>query len=226
MSGFPTKQTAKPGFLWLAPVLWSRRYESRINREWIVGAVTGLSVLMRNGVSVAGDLILVQVSAFAGYGRFQVTGRHDPVLKDSVQTTYNIVRARFRDFGISESLLRERVVAVHLTRIAEPKEGPSAGLAFVVGIVSALTGRAVKPSCAMTGEVSLFGQVTGVGGVAFKIKAAVKAGRKLVLIPAENAREVSQVPDDVLSQVEVMPVRTIEETLLRVLETQMAPATD
>jgi ATP-dependent Lon protease len=99
--------------------------DDRLNREWIVGAVTGLSVLMRNGVSVAGDLILVQVSAFAGYGRFQVTGRHDPVLKDSVQTAYNIVRARFRDFGISESLLRERVVAVHLTRIAEPKEGPS-----------------------------------------------------------------------------------------------------
>ena len=70
----------------------------------------------------------------------------------------------------------------------------------------------------MTGEVSLFGQVTGVGGVAFKIKAAVKAGRKLVLIPAENAREVSQVPDDVLSLVEIVSVRTIEEALLRVLE--------
>jgi ATP-dependent Lon protease len=198
-----------------------------LNREAVIGAVTGLGVMMRDGAVVGGDVILVQVSAFTGKcGGLSVTGLHGQVLRDSVQTAYNIVRSRFRDFGVNEKLLRERIVAVHLTRIAEPKEGPSAGLAFVVGIVSALTGRAVKPACAMTGEVSLFGQVMGVGGLAFKIKAAVKAGRKLVLIPAENAREVSQVPDDVLSQVEVVSVRTIEEALLRVLETQIAPAVD
>jgi ATP-dependent Lon protease len=111
-------------------------------------------------------------------------------------------------------------------RIAEPKDGPSAGLAFVVGIVSALTGRPVKPACAMTGEVSLFGEVTGVGGLPHKIKAAVKAGRKLVLVPAENAREIAQVPDEVLSQVEVVPVRTIQEALLRVLESPLMTTVD
>jgi ATP-dependent Lon protease len=195
-----------------------------LNRDAVVGAVTGLGVVTRNGVVIGGDVILVQVSAFTGLcAKLNVTGLHGLILRDSVQTAYNIVRSRFRDFGISEKLLRERVVAVHLTRIAEPKEGPSAGLAFVVGIVSALTGRPVKPACAMTGEVSLFGEVTGVGGLSFKIKAAVKAGRKLVLIPAENAREISQVPDEVLSQAEVVPVRTIEEALIRVLGNQTFP---
>jgi ATP-dependent Lon protease len=195
--------------------------DDRLNREAVVGAVTGLAVIEKDGVGVGGDLILVQVSAFAGKGHVEVTGLHGPVLRNSVQTAYNIVRSRFHELGINEKRLREQVVAVHLVRIAEPKEGPSAGLAFVAGIVSALTGRPVKPACAMTGEVTLHGEITGVGGLPFKIRTAAKAGRKLVLIPAENAREVAQVPDSVLSQVEVMPVRTIQEALERVLE---APA--
>ena len=109
---------------------------------------------------------------------------------DSVRTAYTIVRTRFREFGISEKRLQDQQVAVHLVRIAEPKEGPSAGLAFVVGIVSALTGRPVKPAIALTGEVTLHGEVLGVGGISWKLRAAAKAGRKLVLIPAEKAKEV------------------------------------
>jgi ATP-dependent Lon protease len=194
-----------------------------LNREAVVGAVTGLSVLMRDGTSVGGDLMLIQVSAYTGPARLDVTGLHGRVLKDSVQTAYNIVRTRFRDFGINEKLLRERVVAVHLVRIAEPKEGPSAGLAFVVGIVSALTGRPVKPGCAMTGEVSLHGEVTGVGGLPFKVKAAARAGRKLILVPAENAKEVAQVPNEVLAQVEIVPVRSIQEALGHVLLAEPTP---
>src|SRR5437868_9522268 len=185
--------------------------DDRLNREAVVGAVTGLAVIEKEGVGVGGDLILIQVSAFAGHGHVEVTGLHGPVLKDSVRTAYNIVHSRFRELGVNEKRLREQVVAVHLVRIAQPREGPSAGLAFVAGIVSALTGRPVKPACAMTGEVTLHGEVTGIGGLAFKIKAAAKAGRKVVIVPAENAREVSQVPDEVLSRVEVVPVRTIQE---------------
>jgi ATP-dependent Lon protease len=192
--------------------------DDRMNREAVIGAVTGLAVIEKDGVSVGGDLILVQASAFAGHAHVEVTGLHGPVLRDSVQTAYNVVRSRFRDLGVSEKRLKEQVVAVHLVRIAQPREGPSAGLAFVVGIVSALTGRPVKPGCAMTGEVTLHGEVTGVGGLAYKIKAAAKAGRRLVVIPAENAKEVSQVPDSVLAQVEVVPVNTIQEALDRVLE--------
>jgi ATP-dependent Lon protease len=192
--------------------------DDRLNREAVVGAVTGLAVIENEGVGVGGDLILVQVSAFAGHGKVEVTGLHGPVLRDSVKTAYNIVQSRFRDLGVNEKRLREQVVAVHLVRIAQPREGPSAGLAFVTGIVSALTGRAVKPACAMTGEVTLHGEVTSVGGVPFKIRAAARAGRKLVLIPADNAREVSQVPEEILNDMKIVPVKTIQEALDHVLE--------
>jgi ATP-dependent Lon protease len=192
------------------------------NRESIVGAVTGLGVITTDNGVVAGCLSLIQVAAFSRdhftRGNIQVTGSHGSVMKDSVQTAYNIVLTRFRELGIGEKRVHEQTVVVHLVRIAQPKEGPSAGLAFVVGIVSALTGRPVKPASAMTGEVSLFGEVTAVGGIPFKIKAAAKAGRKLVLIPADSAKEVSQVADEVLKQVEIVPVRTIQEALERVLE--------
>jgi ATP-dependent Lon protease len=147
----------------------------------------------------------------------EVTGSHGRVLSDSVRTAYTIVRTKYREFGISEKRLQEQQISVHLVRIAESKEGPSAGLAFVVGIVSALTGRPVKPASAMTGEVTLHGEVIGVGGIPWKIRAAVKAGRKLVLIPAENAKEVAQVPDEILARVEVVPVKTIQEALTLLL---------
>src|SRR5262249_44779934 len=139
------------------------------------------------------------------------------VLSDSVRTAYNVVRLGARKFGIDDRRLQEQWVAVHLVRIAEPRDGPSAGLAFVVGIISALTHPPIRPARAMTGEVTLHGEVIGVGGVPFKIKTAAKAGRKLVLIPAENAKDVAQVTADVLAQVEVVPVKTIQEALERVL---------
>jgi len=119
--------------------------------------------------------------------------------------------------------LQEQQVAVHLVRIAEPKEGPSAGLAFVIGIVSALSGRPVKPATAVTGEVTLHGEVIGVGGIPWKIRAAAKAGRKIVLIPAENGKEVAQVPNDILAKVEVIPIKTIQEALAYLLLEPITP---
>ena len=190
--------------------------DDRLNRESVVGAVTGLAVLHREEQEVGGDTILIQVSCFAGSATVQVTGMHGPVLRDSVQTAYNIVRARFRDLGVSEKRLKEQTVAVHLVRIAEPKEGPSAGLAFVTGIVSALTGRAVKPGFAMTGEVALHGAVGPVGGIPHKRRAAARAGRKVVLVPQANAAEAQAVAAEV--GVEVRPVATIAEALGLCLE--------
>jgi len=196
--------------------------DDHLNREAVVGAVTGLSVITKDGVPISGSISLIQVSAFSrdhrGSSGLEVTGLHGNVLKESIKTAYTIVRTRYREFGINEKRLQDQRVAVHLVRIAEPREGASAGLAFVVGIVSALAGRPVKAACAMTGEVTLHGEVIGVGGIPLKIKAAAKAGRKLILIPAENAKDVAQVPDEILSQVEILPVKTIEETLERVLE--------
>ena len=201
--------------------------DDRLNREAVIGAVTGLSVIMEDGAIRASCISQIQVSAFSkdhrGKGSLEVTGSHGRVLSDSVRTAYNIVRTRFREFGISEKRLQDQQVAVHLVRIAEPKEGPSAGLAFVVGIVSALTGRPVKPAVAMTGEVTLHGEVIGVGGIPWKIRAAVKAGRKLVLIPAESAKDVAQVPNEVLAKVEVVPVKTIQEALAKLLLEPITP---
>jgi ATP-dependent Lon protease len=196
--------------------------EDRLNREAVIGAATGMSVHFRDTTIVGSSISLIQVSAFsrdhAARPGIEVTGCHGKILKDSVRTAYNIVRQRFRELGILEKRLQQQRVAVHLVRIAEPKEGPSAGLVFVVGIVSALTGRPVKAACALTGEVTLHGEVIGVGGIPWKLKAAAKAGRKLVIIPAENAKDLAQVPDEVLSQLEVRPVRTIQEALQLVLD--------
>jgi ATP-dependent Lon protease len=104
-------------------------------------------------------------------------------------------------------------VLVHLVHIAEEREGPSAGVAFVVGIVSAATGRPVKPALALTGEVSLHGKVTRVGGVPEKVKTAARYGRKTVILPRENARDLEALPDQVLEAIEVVPVTTIEEVI-------------
>jgi len=201
--------------------------DDRLNREAVIGAVTGLGVDMRDGVAVGGSTILIQASAYSAGAGLDVTGRHGSVLKDSVKTAYNVVRLRFRELGIPEKRLQEQRVVVHLVRIAEPREGPSAGIVFVAGIVSALTGKPVRPACALTGEITLLGEVIGVGGIPSKIRAAAKAGRRLVLIPAENAKEVTQVPDDVLSKMEVVPIRTIQEALERVLlDAQLAPSSE
>lgn len=203
--------------------------EDRLNREAVVGVVTGLGVTIRDNMPIGGTHFLVQASAYPrdhrASGTLEITGLHDDVMKDSARTAYSIIRQRYREFGIADKLMQEQHVALHLVRIAEFKEGPSAGLAFVTGIVSALTGRPIKPACAMTGEVTLHGEVIGVGDIPWKIRAAAKAGRKLVIIPAENAKDVHQVPDEILSQLEVVPVKTIPEALARALEAA-APAAE
>ncbi len=188
-----------------------------LNREAVVGAVTGLSVLMQGDKEISGDLILIQVSALAGHERVQVTGRHGGELKDSVLTAYNIVRAKFREFNIPENRLREQMIAVHLVRIAEPRDGPSAGIAFVAGMVSALTGRAIYPGTAMTGEVTLHGDVLSVGGIPRKLEAAARKGRKRVIIPEANVRDLYKVPAEIKAKLEIFPVKTIQQVLEKAL---------
>jgi ATP-dependent Lon protease len=187
--------------------------KDRLNVEPVVGATTGLSVRMSGGTDVGGDVILIQVSALNGTARVEVTGLHGDVLRDSVRAVYNLVRGQFREFGIPEQRLKTQTVAVHLVKIAEPKDGPSAGLAFAVGIVSALANRPVRPGFAFTGEVALHGEVGPVGGLPHKIAAAVRAGRTHVVIPAANAAVVAELPADVRGRVEIHPVATTREAL-------------
>ncbi len=186
---------------------------SAANATPTVGAVTGLAVLSSGGREVGGDVILIQVSAINGPAKVEVTGSHGPELRDSVRAVYNLVRANFREFGVPESRLTGQTVAVHLVKIAEPKEGPSAGLAFAVGIVSALANRPVNPGFAFTGEVALHGDVGAVGGLSHKIAAAVRAGRTHVVVPAANAKDVAALPGDLTAKVQVHAVSTAAEAL-------------
>ena len=140
-----------------------------------------------------------------------MTGLHGSALSDSVRAVYNLVRANFRSFDISEQRLKSQTVAVHLVKIAEPKDGPSAGLAFAVGIVSALSNKPVKPGFAFSGEVALHGEVGPVGGLQHKIAAAARAGRKHVVIPAANADIIRHLPDDLKASLEIHPVATARE---------------
>jgi ATP-dependent Lon protease len=186
----------------------------RLNTEAAVGAVTGLAVVTNAaGQDVGGELTLIQVSAVNGPGKVEVTGLHGGALRDSVRAVYNLVRANFREFGVPEQRLKSQTVAVHLVRIAQPKDGPSAGLAFAVGIVSALANRAIRPGFAFTGEVALHGEVGPVGGLVHKIAAAARAGRKHVVIPAANASVVTELPAEVKASVEVHSVATAREAL-------------
>ncbi len=199
-----------------APDLHPREIDpskDRLNMEPVIGAVTGLGVKMADGREVGGELILIQVSALNGSPKVEVTGLHGGALSDSVRAVYNLVRANFRDFGVPEAKLKSQTVAVHLVKIAEPKDGPSAGLAFAIGIVSALTGKPVKPGFAFTGEVALHGEVGPVGGLVQKITAAARAGRTHVVIPAANAAAINDLPADVKAKVEVHPVATAREAL-------------
>ena len=183
----------------------------RLNTEAVVGAATGLAVLTDGEKELGGDVILIQVSALNGPARVEVTGLHGSSLSDSVRAVYNLVRANFRSFDISEQRLKSQTVAVHLVKIAEPKDGPSAGLAFAVGIVSALANKPVKPGFAFTGEVALHGEVGPVGGLQHKIAAAARAGRKHVVIPAANADVIRYLPDDLKASLEIHPVATARE---------------
>ena len=185
--------------------------QDRLNSEAVVGAVTGLAVLSKDGQEVGGDVMLIQVSAINGSPSVEVTGLHGGALRDSVRAVYNLVRANFRDFGITEARLKSQTVAVHLVKIAEPKDGPSAGLAFAVGIVSALANRPVKPAWAFTGEVALHGEVGPVGGLPHKIAAAARAGRKHVIIPAAQATIVNDLAPEIRGAIEIHPVATARE---------------
>jgi ATP-dependent Lon protease len=164
--------------------------KDRLNTEAVIGATTGLAVLTSGDREVGGDTILIQVSAINGSPGIEVTGMHGATLKDSIKAVYTLIRSNAREFGVTEQRLKTQTVAVHLVKIAEAKDGPSAGLAFLVGMVSALANRPVKPGFAFTGEVAIHGEVGAVGGIPQKLSAAAKAGRRQVIIPAANAGDV------------------------------------
>ena len=185
----------------------------RQNTENIVGMATGLSVITdAAGNEIGGDLIIVQATAIHGPAKVEITGLHGKTMGDSLRAVYNLIRSRPDDFGITEAQARG-MVAVHLLRIASLREGPSAGLAFLVAMVSALSNRPVRPGFAFSGEVALHGEVGPVGGLAHKIWAAARAGRKHIVVPALNANALGQLANKLQPAVTIHPVETARQAV-------------
>jgi ATP-dependent Lon protease len=152
-----------------------------------------------------------------GKGRMTVTGNLRDVMKESISAAASYVRSRALDFGLEPPLFEKRDVHVHVPEGATPKDGPSAGTAMATTIVSVLTGIPVHHDVAMTGEVTLRGRVLPIGGLKEKLLAALRGGIKKVLIPAENAKDLAEIPENVKSGLEIVPVSRMDEVLSHAL---------
>ncbi|SEP38908.1 ATP-dependent Lon protease [Rhodospirillales bacterium URHD0017] len=180
--------------------------------EDLIGITTGLA-----WTEVGGELLQVEAVLVPGRGRVTVTGKLGDVMQESVQASNAYVRSRANSFGIKPVMFEKRDIHVHVPEGATPKDGPSAGVAMITSIVSALTGVAVRKEVAMTGEISLRGRVMPIGGLKEKLLAALRGGLKTVLIPKENERDLPEIPDNVKKGLEIVPVSTVDEVLARAL---------
>jgi len=178
------------------------------DQEDQVGIVTGLA-----WTEFGGDILTIEAVKMPGKGRMSVTGNLKEVMKESVSAASSYVRARATRFGIKPPLFERTDVHVHVPEGATPKDGPSAGVAMVVAITSVLTGIPVRKELAMTGEVTLRGRVLAIGGLKEKLLAALRSGIKTVLIPSENEKDLADIPDNVKSGLEIIPVATVDEAL-------------
>jgi len=173
-----------------------------------VGAVTGLA-----WTSVGGELLTIESVTTPGKGEVKTTGKLGQVMNESVAAAFSFVKARAPAYGIKPSLFQRKNVHIHLPEGAVPKDGPSAGVGMVTSIVSTLTGIAVRPDVAMTGEVTLRGRVLAIGGLKEKLLAALRGGIKTVLIPEENVKDLAEIPANVKEGLEIVPVSHVDQVL-------------
>jgi ATP-dependent Lon protease len=186
-----------------------RRFKHGMSEEEAqVGAVTGLA-----WTSVGGELLTIESVTTVGKGEVKTTGKLGQVMNESVAAAFSFVKARAPAYGIKPSLFQRRNVHIHLPEGAVPKDGPSAGIGMVTSIVSTLTGIAVRPDVAMTGEVTLRGRVLPIGGLKEKLLAALRGGIKTVLIPEENVKDLAEIPANVKEGLEIIPVSHVDEVL-------------
>src|SRR5690606_1248132 len=163
--------------------------------------------------SVGGELLNIEVAAVPGKGKFITTGSLGDVMKESITAAMTVVRTRADELGIEASRFEETDVHVHLPEGATPKDGPSAGLALTTALVSAFTGIPIRPDIAMTGETSLSGRATRIGGLKEKLLAAHRGGIKLVFIPQAKIRDLAEIPENVKEGLEIKAVKSIDEIL-------------
>jgi ATP-dependent Lon protease len=186
-----------------------------------IGQVVGLA-----WTEVGGDLLTIEAAIMPGKGIITRTGSLGDVMKESVEAARTVVRSRSRMLGIRDDMFEKRDIHIHVPDGATPKDGPSAGAAMTTAFVSALTGIPVRGDVAMTGEITLRGEVTAIGGLKEKLLAALRGGIKTVLIPEENAKDLQEIPDNVKSGLEIIPVKWIDQVLAVALERMPVPLSD
>lgn len=191
----------------LKDFLGVQRYDyGRADNENRIGQVTGLA-----WTEVGGDLLTIETASVSGKGKLIYTGSLGEVMQESIQAALTVVRSRADKLGISGDFHEKRDIHVHVPEGATPKDGPSAGIAMCTALVSCLTGNPVHADVAMTGEITLRGQVLPIGGLKEKLLAAHRGGIKTVLIPDENRRDLEEIPDNIVADLVIHPVKRIEE---------------
>jgi len=206
----------------LSDFLGVRKYSyGRAEQQNQVGQVVGLA-----WTEVGGDLLTIEVATMPGKGGTTRTGSLGDVMKESVEAARTVVRSRSRLLGIKDEAFEKRDIHIHVPDGATPKDGPSAGIAMTTALVSALTGIPVRADVAMTGEITLRGEVTAIGGLKEKLLAALRGGIKTAIIPEENVKDLAEIPDNVKQGLEIVPVKWIDKVLSIALERQPVPLTD
>ena len=199
-----------------------RRYNFGVaEKEAQIGQVTGLA-----WTEVGGELLTIESATMPGKGNIIRTGSLGDVMKESVEAARTVVRARARRLGIKDEIFEKSDIHVHLPEGATPKDGPSAGTAITTSVVSTLSGIPVRPNVAMTGEITLRGEVLAIGGLKEKLLAALRGGIKTVLIPEENVKDLAEIPDNVKNRIEIVPVKWIDQVLEVALTRQPIPLSD
>jgi ATP-dependent Lon protease len=206
----------------LPDFLGVRKYTyGRAEQDNQVGQVVGLA-----WTEVGGDLLTIETVIMPGKGVITRTGSLGDVMKESVEAARTVVRSRARVLGIKDELFEKRDVHIHVPDGATPKDGPSAGAAMVTALVSAMTGIAVRSDVAMTGEITLRGEVTAIGGLKEKLLAALRGGIKTVIIPEENVKDLTDIPDNVKLGLNIVPVKWIDKVLSIALEREPVPLSE
>ena len=203
----------------LADFLGVRKYTyGRAEQQNQVGQVVGLA-----WTEVGGDLLTIEAAIMPGKGNVIRTGSLGDVMKESVEAARTVVRSRSQRLGIPDEMFEKKDIHIHVPDGATPKDGPSAGIAMTTAMVSALTGIPVRADVAMTGEITLRGEVTAIGGLKEKLLAALRGGIRTVLIPEDNVKDLAEIPDNVKQGLEIVPVKWIDRVLELALERMPQP---
>jgi ATP-dependent Lon protease len=199
-----------------------RRFDYGVaEKENQVGQVVGLA-----WTEVGGELLTIEAVAMPGKGNVIRTGTLGDVMKESIEAARTVVRSRAARLGIKQEVFEKNDIHIHVPEGATPKDGPSAGVGMTLAMVSVFTGIPVRADVAMTGEITLRGEVLPIGGLKEKLLAAHRGGIKTVLIPEQNVKDLAEIPDNVKNKLEIVPVRWIDKVLEVALERQPVPLVD